>query len=78
MRKSTVDRQHDLLATIHGLTEDRGFPPTMRECARAMELSLTRIAQLVEVCEEEGQLIRHPRIARCLRVAYPDRIGGDE
>jgi SOS-response transcriptional repressor LexA len=76
MKRSTEDRQRELIATIQVLTEDRGFPPTMRECAAAMKLSLARIAQLVEACAHEGQLSRHPRIARCLRVLRPKLVGG--
>jgi SOS-response transcriptional repressor LexA len=64
-------RECDLLTTIEELTAARGFPPSMRECAAAMKVSLTRIAQLVARCSRQGRLARHPRIARSLVVLSP-------
>lgn len=61
-------REAELLTFIDELTEARGFPPTMRELAVAMRVSLTRVAQLVASCTREGWLARHPKIARSFRV----------
>ena len=68
-------RDCDLLSTIEELTAARGFPPTMRECAAAMKVSLTRITQLVARCARQGRLSRHPRIARSLVVLPPTPAG---
>jgi SOS-response transcriptional repressor LexA len=73
MKKSTENRKHELLATIGELTETHGYAPTMRECAAAMNLSLARVAQLIEVCCADGRLSRKPRIARSLRV-HPSAV----
>lgn len=72
-RSTSQARQSELLAMIGEFTETHGYAPTMRECAAAMNLSLARVAQLIEVCCADGRLSRKPRIARSLRV-HPSAV----
>ena len=62
------ERQRQLLDAVEQMTEAKGYPPTLRELATAMELSLTRIAQLMESCQEQGLISGSSGIARTWRV----------
>jgi SOS-response transcriptional repressor LexA len=68
------DREKQLLEAVVRLTADRGFAPTMREIAPAVGVSLTRISQLMDDCERQGFIRRHPRIARTCRVIVPVEV----
>ena len=68
---TSADREEQLLDTIEQLTKASGYPPSLREIATAMGVSLTRVAQLVIAAEEAGRLERHPKIARSWRVIRP-------
>ncbi|NCX99804.1 MAG: hypothetical protein EBX35_14810 [Planctomycetia bacterium] len=50
-------RQRQLCDVIERLTADRGFPPTLAECATAVK---------------KGWLLREPKVARSWRVTRPD------
>jgi len=63
-------RQRQLLDAVERMTEANGFAPTLRELATAMELSLTRIAQLMESCQEQGLISGSSGIARTWRVIH--------
>jgi SOS-response transcriptional repressor LexA len=65
-------RQKQLIETIERMTADRGFPPTLVECAAAMGLHPSRIHQLASTTERKGWLCREPKIARSWRVVRPD------
>jgi SOS-response transcriptional repressor LexA len=65
------EREKQLLDAIVRLTADRGFAPTMRELARAVGVSVSRIKQLTDDCERQGFIRRDPRIARSYRVVSP-------
>ena len=67
-RLSKEDRQQQLLDAVEQMTEANGYPPTMRELATAMAVSLTRIAQLMAACEEQGFITKVPGISRTYRV----------
>jgi SOS-response transcriptional repressor LexA len=67
-RLSKEERQRQLLDAVERMTEANGFAPTLRELATAMEVSLTRIAQLMAACEEQGLIRRMPGICRSYRV----------
>jgi SOS-response transcriptional repressor LexA len=69
-------RQAQLLAAIARLRSERGFPPTQRELARDLGVSLSRVAQLVTACEASGQLTRQAKSARTCHVIVPQSIGG--
>jgi SOS-response transcriptional repressor LexA len=74
-RQTSQARQTELLAMIGEFLDTHGYSPTMRDCAAAMNLSLARVAQLVETCCADGRLLRVPRIARSLRV-HPSGVKG--
>jgi SOS-response transcriptional repressor LexA len=61
-------RDIQLLETIERLTALRGFAPTMREIATEMKVSLTRVAQLMEVATKAGRVVAQPKAARTCRV----------
>lgn len=64
-------RQRQLCDTIERLTRDRGFPPSLRECADAMKIHTSRAAQLVSTTAAKGYIVREPKVARSLRVVTP-------
>ena len=61
-------RDAQLLDTIERLTTLRGYPPTMREIAVEMKVSLTRIAQLMAIAVKAGRVAALPKTARTCRV----------
>ncbi len=69
-RLSKEERQRQLLDAVERMTEANGFAPTLRELAKAMAVSLTRIAQLMAACEEQGLIRRMPGICRSCRVIH--------
>ena len=62
------ERQRQLLDAVEQMTEAKGYPPTLRDLAKAMAVSLTRIAQLMAACEEQGLIRKVPVICRSYRV----------
>lgn len=64
-------RESQLLDAVERLTADHGYPPAMRELAGELGVSLTRVKQLLDSCEEQGRIRRSPRVARCYRVVRP-------
>lgn len=67
-RRRADEREAELVGAIERLTALRGFPPTMREIAVEMKVSLTRIAQLMAIAVKAGRVAAQPRIARSCRV----------
>ena len=67
-RLSKEERQQQLLDTIEQMTAANGYAPTMRELAKSMAVSLTRIAQLMAACEEQGLIRKVPGSCRSYRV----------
>jgi SOS-response transcriptional repressor LexA len=67
-RLSEEDRLRQILDAVEQMTAANGYPPTMRELARAMAVSLTRVAQLMAVCEQQGLISKVPGICRSYRV----------
>lgn len=61
-------RQRQFVQVIERLTADRGFPPTLREIAREMNVHFTRAHQLARSTEWKGFLRREPKVARSIRV----------
>jgi SOS-response transcriptional repressor LexA len=64
-------RQAQLVATIDSLTAARGFAPSVREIAAAMNVSLARAAQLIASTEWKGAVTREPGVARSIRITKP-------
>lgn len=71
-------RQRDFLNTIERLTQDRGFPPTIAEASRVLNLHPSRGASLVWTLARKGALTREPRIPRSLRVVRPAADAADQ
>jgi len=67
-RLSKEDRQQQLLDAVEQMTAANGYAPTLRELGKAMAVSLTRIAQLMAACEEQGLIRKVPGICRSYRV----------
>ena len=67
-RLSKEERQRQLLDAVEQMTAANGYAPTMRELATAMAVSLTRIAQLMAACEEQGLIRKVSGISRTYRV----------
>ena len=67
---SLSNRQQQLLDAVEQMTEANGYPPSLRELATAMAVSLTRIAQLMAACEEQGFITKVSGISRTYRVVH--------
>ena len=65
-------RQRQLCDVIERLTADRGFPPTLAECAAVMKVHPSRAAQIATSTVKKGWLLREPKVARSWRVTRPD------
>ena len=63
-----TERQRDLVEAVETLTAERGYPPTMRECAERLSLSLTRAAMLADAAVARGALTHDRHVARSWRV----------
>ncbi len=59
-------RQLDLLQAIARLSAKHGFPPTVRELAAELEISVVRAAQLLDRLEVKGLVERRRMVARAL------------
>jgi SOS-response transcriptional repressor LexA len=72
MRKTTEDREHELLTAIVAGQQAKGYAPTRRELAATIGISTSRVQQIVETCIQKGYLGRVPRAARAYIVQkYP-------
>ena len=64
VRKTTEDRERELLEAIVNGQQAKGYAPTRRELAVTIGISTTRVQQLVESCTRKGLLSCPPRAAR--------------
>ena len=79
MKKTTGDREHELLAAIVAGQQAKGYAPTRRELAASIGISTTRVQQLVDTCVQRGYLARVPRAARAYIVnRVPAGLGRGE
>jgi SOS-response transcriptional repressor LexA len=60
-------RQKELCEVIDDLTRERGFPPTLRECAAIMGVHWTRVARIAHDTVEKGAITHEPGIGRSWR-----------
>jgi DNA-binding GntR family transcriptional regulator len=72
---TTEDRERQLMAAIKNGRQAKGYAPSMRELAKAMGVSLTRVAQLMARCEHKGLITRHRNVARSIVVAEIEPAG---
>lgn len=72
---TTEDRERQLMAAITNGRQAKGYAPSMRELAKAMGVSLTRVAQLMARCEHKGLITRHRNVARSYVVAEIEQAG---
>jgi hypothetical protein len=68
---TSLEREKQLCEALARLTAERGYSPTLRELAPVLEVSLTRIAQVVASCQRKGLVASTPGICRTLRVVGP-------
>lgn len=61
-------RQKDLVGTIERMTREHGYPPTMAEVAKSMNVSRTRIDTLARECQRKGALAWQPGKARSWKI----------
>lgn len=61
-------RQAELVKLIDTLTAEKGYPPTLRECAAIMGVHFTRVYRIAETAEIRGAMTHTPGIARSWRV----------
>lgn len=64
MKKTTADREHEVLEAIVNGQRAKGYAPTRRELAATIGISTARVQQLVESCTRKGLLSTVPRAAR--------------
>lgn len=72
---TTEDRERQLMAAIKNGRQAKGYAPSMRELAKAIGVSLTRVAQLMARCEHKGLITRHRNVARSYVVAEIEQTG---
>ena len=68
MKKSTADREQELLAAIEAGQQARGYAPTRRELAATIGISPARVQQIVASCTRKGLLSCPARTARAFVV----------
>jgi DNA-binding MarR family transcriptional regulator len=71
MRGTTVERQKQVLAAIRRRIADNGYPPTQREIAREIGVSLARVAQVMARLVEAGMVKRAAGSARAYLINEP-------
>ncbi len=49
-----TDRQREVVSTIKRLTHDRGFPPTVRELAQALKVSINGVTGHLAALKRKG------------------------
>ena len=69
MVERLTDRQQEALDFIRAYTEDRGYPPTMRELADGLGLSGPKGAkEYMDIRERKGYIRREPESSRALTI----------
>ena len=69
MAAPATDRQRELLRAIQGLTDARGFPPTLAELSsRLGMLAPGGAASGVKACVSKGYLTVIPRTSRSMQL----------
>jgi repressor LexA len=64
MTRQLTDRQREVAAIIRSYTGSNGFPPTLREIADRLGVTIPAAAAHLAAIERKGLLVRAPRIAR--------------
>lgn len=68
--------QLKILDAVKSLTEEKGYPPSVRDIMRAVGLQSSSSAQhQIDVLQAKGFLTRDKRVARSIRLVPPP--GGD-
>ncbi len=60
---------------VRGYIEQQGYPPTMRDIARACQLSPGAVLYNLDKLEAWGWLTRQPHAARSLRILRAKKAG---
>ena len=66
--KKLSNRQRDLVEAIKQFQTARGYGPSIRDMATALNVSTTRAANLAEKAADAGALRHDPRVPRSWRV----------
>jgi len=75
---SLTDQQRRVLDTIQDCLKRQGFPPTVRELAEHLGVSIGTVQAHLRALERKGALKRRPFQARGLYLTAPvERSGGD-
>src|SRR5262245_60400070 len=75
---SLTDRQRRVLNIIQDRLQRQGYPPTVRELAQHLGVSLGTIQAHLRALERKGALKRHPFRARGLYLTIPEEWSGSE
>lgn len=74
--KTTTSRQEEVLEAIRAFTAERGYPPTLRDIARAMGIDSTNaVSDHLASLEAKGRITRTPKTARSIVVVGDPEIG---
>ena len=67
-----VKHRDEVLLAVGHLTHERGYPPTYREIAEELGLSVSAIHRIVAAMVKAGDLMADPHLARSIRVMSPN------
>lgn len=74
--KSVTQRQEQVLEAIRTYTAEHGYPPTLRDIARAMGIDSTNgVSDHLASLEAKGRISRTPKTARSIVVVGDPEIG---
>ncbi|MBO5137834.1 MAG: transcriptional repressor LexA [Spirochaetaceae bacterium] len=66
--KGLTERQHEILKFISCYTEENGWPPTIRECAKHFDVSVGAIQCHFAALQKKGYLFQSEKRSRSIRV----------
>jgi SOS-response transcriptional repressor LexA len=66
-------RQQDIFVFISNYIKGKGFPPSLADIGRGLELSVTSVATYLNIMKKKGVLSSEERTARSIRL-YPKNV----
>lgn len=78
MRERLTSRQRLLLESITRFIKDRGYSPSQKELAKALDCDYTTVREILVPLERKGYVARARGIARSLRVLPARRNGNSK
>lgn len=67
-RKTLTAKQKEALVKIRNLSQQRGFPPTIREIATELGISMNATYMRLKQLEAHGAIARSNNVSRSIRV----------